>query len=479
MASAEYSWTGAVDTKWSEVQEDAQGLLRTDGGGGGAAARRRLQPAGAAEGGGGGGDIDGDEDDDEAARARARAAAGAAPSLQRGMMRNVFVVLDASRAMALGDLRPSRAAAVARVMADFVAEFFDQNPLSQLGVIVASDARAEKLTELSGNPRRHVAAIAEAMRRAAPGPGGGAGAAAARAGIPRVGAAPPPPPGGGGSGGGGGGGGGDFSLQNALLTACGTLALQPRYASREVLLVHGALASRDPGAPAETLAALRRERVRVSVISLPGEVFAAQRVALETGGSYGVPEGFDALHALAMAHCAPPPRRAEDRDAAGAERMVRVGFPELVEEKAGLCACHRALSPRAFVCPQCGTRTCEIPGACAVCGVQLVSAPALARSYHHLFPTPRFAAAPSAAAEAAAGAGAAAGAASGRGGGGGAMAVEDEEPAAPASTHCRACLEPLAPEEPRFVCPRCRLAVCAACDELIHETLHVCPGCAS
>jgi hypothetical protein len=28
------------------------------------------------------------------------------------------------------------------------------------------------------------------------------------------------------------------------------------------------------------------------------------------------------------------------------------------------------------------------------------------------------------------------------------------------------------------VCPLCRIAVCGACDELIHDTIHSCPGCA-
>eukprot|EP00966_Prymnesium_polylepis_P106623 2468461-Prymnesium_polylepis.1 len=28
-------------------------------------------------------------------------------------------------------------------------------------------------------------------------------------------------------------------------------------------------------------------------------------------------------------------------------------------------------------------------------------------------------------------------------------------------------------------CPVCNVTFCTACDDLIHETLHVCPGCAS
>eukprot|EP00953_Heterococcus_sp_UTEX-ZZ885_P029370 15593-Heterococcus_DN1.PRE.1 len=39
------------------------------------------------------------------------------------------------------------------IVADFVRGFFDQNPLSQLGIIITRDGRAEKITDLSGNPK--------------------------------------------------------------------------------------------------------------------------------------------------------------------------------------------------------------------------------------------------------------------------------------------------------------------------------------
>ena len=41
-------------------------------------------------------------------------------------------------------------------------------------------------------------------------------------------------------------------------------------------------------------------------------------------------------------------------------------------------------------CPQCGSRYCELPIECKQCGLTLVSAPHLARSYHHLFPIKPF-----------------------------------------------------------------------------------------
>ena len=40
-------------------------------------------------------------------------------------------------------------------------DFFDQNPLSQLGIVVARDGVAEALTELSGSPEAQIKKLEE------------------------------------------------------------------------------------------------------------------------------------------------------------------------------------------------------------------------------------------------------------------------------------------------------------------------------
>jgi transcription initiation factor TFIIH subunit 2 len=187
--------------------------------------------------------------------------------------------------------------------------------------------------------------------------------------------------------------------------------------------------------------------------------------------------------------------------AAARVHMVRMGFPTLVSDAPGPCACHAKLKPRGYICPRCASRLCELPTTCPVCSLQLVSAPALARSYHHLFPVPPYVEVPSvtapgflsaalasaysggaatAAAAAAAGASATDGDDAMRGDGGDGSG-EDAAAAAGAiydvSRLCTACIAPLAPDAPRFVCPECVCAFCADCDAVIHDTLHNCPGC--
>ena len=44
------------------------------------------------------------------------------------------------------------------------------------------------------------------------------------------------------------------------------------------------------------------------------------------------------------------------------------------------------ISTGGHYCPQCFSKYCDLPVECKVCALTLVSAPHLARSYHHLFP---------------------------------------------------------------------------------------------
>jgi transcription initiation factor TFIIH subunit 2 len=44
-------------------------------------------------------------------------------------------------------------------MPNIITEFFDQNPLSQLAVVVTRDGRAELISPLSSNARSHVAKV--------------------------------------------------------------------------------------------------------------------------------------------------------------------------------------------------------------------------------------------------------------------------------------------------------------------------------
>lgn len=66
---------------------------------------------------------------------------------------------------------------------------------------------------------------------------------------------------------------------------------------------------------------------------------------------------------------------------------MQMGFPALLTTTyPGVCACHGKLKTSGYGCPRCKARLCDVPTECRVCGLTVVNAPQLARSYRHLFP---------------------------------------------------------------------------------------------
>ena len=356
----------------------------------------------------------------------------------KGMIRFMYVVLDLSQAVNEEDMRPSRLAVISALIYKFFREFFSQNPLSQLGLVVTRNGIAERLTELSGNPESHITALREHLDAA-----------------------------------------GDMSIQNSLDLVHSSLAQLPLYGSREVMFVVSALSTCDPGNVHAAIAAAKSAKVRVSVVSVAAEMHVCRRMAEETGGMFGVAQSQLHLEELLMAHAPPPPLNEEATKVRLnmhvvvlyihtcislqqltnrilpflmiKASLVQMGFPQ-----------KRALDKGAFfsgrggeyVCPRCSSRVEELPSQCNVCSLTLVSSPHLARSYHHLFPVPAFT-----------------------------EGVGSNGPVQKA-LNCFACrrkldggMNPVSDDQTPSVCGKCRQTFCFPCDAYIHERLHNCPGC--
>nr|XP_024364305.1 general transcription factor IIH subunit 2-like isoform X2 [Physcomitrium patens] len=257
------------------------------------------------------------------------------------------LVFSAASSAAEMDLRPSRMGIVVDCVEAFVREFFDQNPLSHLGVILLKDGIAHQLTDLSGSPETHIRALRSNMEST-----------------------------------------GDASIQNGLDLARGYLTQIPSYGHREVLLVYSALSTIDPGDVMETVQECKKANIRCSVVGLSAEIYICKLLCEQTGGMYSVATNEGHLKELIMEHAPPPAAQAEMSVAS----LVRMGFPQRgAEDAVALCACHREVKMGGgYTCPRCKARVCELPTQCHICGLTLVSSPHLARSYHHLFPVSPF-----------------------------------------------------------------------------------------
>ena len=359
----------------------------------------------------------------------------------RDMIRYLYIIVDMSQSMAEKDpfLPPgSRFRATVGVMRDFIMEFFDQNPISQIGIIVVRDGEADMLTNLSGNPKLHI----QALERLEADPG-------------LI--------------------GGQFSLQNGLELAGRSLGHMPRHGSREVVLLVSSLSTCDPGCLiADTLPKLLRANVRFSCIALVAEMYICRKLCEDSSGTMNVCLDKSHFKELLLAQCIPPPKLVDQtREQSKTCDFVYMGFP--TRESSDIPSLiHSAKNGNifgrtSFVCPRCKAKQAELPTDCAVCGLKLVLAPHLARSFHHLFPVSPF----SELSESPT------------------LRHMDDSKIVVSSCDCDSvcygCLRSVGNQKKgdsgddefdlRFKCPECKNIFCAECDAYLHETLHNCPGC--
>ncbi|PIA45192.1 hypothetical protein AQUCO_01700614v1 [Aquilegia coerulea] len=312
----------ADERSWESLQEDESGLLRPIDNSSlhHAQYRRRL---------------------------RALSAASSTARIQKGLIRYLYIVIDFSRAAKEMDIRPSRGVVVAKHVEAFIREFFDQNPLSHIGLITLKDGIAQCLTDLGGSPDSHIKALMGKLEFS-----------------------------------------GDASLQNALDLVHGYLNQIPSYGHREVLILYSALSTCDPGDIMDTIQKCKKSKIRCSVVGLSAEMYICKHLCQETGGSYTVALDESHFKELVLEHAPPPPAIAEF----AVSNLIKMGFPQRAAEGViSICACHKeAKVGGGYTCPRCKARVCELPTECQICGLTLVSSPHLARSYHHLFPITTF-----------------------------------------------------------------------------------------
>ncbi|KAJ4289715.1 hypothetical protein N0V90_011045 [Kalmusia sp. IMI 367209] len=389
---------------------------------------------------------------------------------QRGIIRHVVLVLDLSETMLEKDMRPTRFHAVIKYAQEYVREFFEQNPISQMSVLGMHDGLCIRVSELSGNPAEHIAAI-QALRTPR---------------NPQDFSKEPK---------------GSPSLQNSLELARATLYHTPSHGTREVIIVFGSLLSLDPGDIHHTIRACVRDRVRVSIIGMSARLKICAEIVSRTNAGdeseYVVATDQELLRELLLATTTPPVVRATktahlDAPPESAAALMMMGFPSrVVEDTPTMCACHGTLTTGGYTCSRCSAKVCSLPVTCPSCQLTLLLSTHLARSYHHLFPLRNWA------------------------------EVSWRRARAKGTKSCLSCLsafpEPPSPEEingedqpnghvaigkidgpvgqqqtdeedseeqkasesSRYECRVCESHFCIDCDMFCHMVLHNCPGCLS
>ena len=123
---AQYEWEKSVKQTWDTVQEDESGNLVTS---------RTVS------------------DRDRSNRSKLNRVT---QSVRRGLIRYLCVALDASASASETDYRPNRLVVMRENVKKFVTDYFDENPISQLSLLLMHNRVAERISDLSANPRVHI-----------------------------------------------------------------------------------------------------------------------------------------------------------------------------------------------------------------------------------------------------------------------------------------------------------------------------------
>ncbi|KAG8695059.1 hypothetical protein FRC08_008063, partial [Ceratobasidium sp. 394] len=373
--------------------------------------------------------------EDLIARNRRKRLLGPGLAIRRAIIRHLILLIDLSAAMMDRDLRPTRFELALDCARAFVAEWCEQNPLGQVGVVGMRAGIGERIVEMTGNPHDVLRAIAD-KRKLEPA--------------------------------------GEPSLQNAIEIARAGMSHLPAHSSREIVIIFGSLTTCDPGDIYETLDSCVKDKIKISVVALAAEMKICKELCDKTDGTFGVAMNEGHFKDLLFEHIPPPAHRGApkatdpgvpDGQAKSALNptadLMMMGFPTRLPPTSAptLCVCHPSrLRAEGFICPRCSAKLCEVPTDCDVCGLMVVSSPHLARSYHHLFPVRPY------------------------------VAINE---VSTGESACQGCTTPFRTDAShtaatlgdglsvlgRYRCPGCSHDFCDECDVFIHESLHVCPGC--
>ncbi|KAG7440006.1 TFIIH basal transcription factor complex, subunit SSL1 [Guyanagaster necrorhizus] len=386
-----YTWEASYTRSWDTVREDEAGSLQS-----------------AVE--------------DWMTRGRRRRLQAPAAAIRRSIIRHLVLLLDLSTSMLDRDMRPTRFTLTLQYAREFILEWFDQNPLGQIGIVGMRSGIGERICEMSGNPQEVLKTISDRHKL-----------------LPA----------------------GEPSLQNAIEMARNSMNHLPTHSSREILIIFGSLTTCDPGNIHDTLDSCVRYKIRISVVALAAEMKICRDLCDKTGGQFGVAMNEGHFKDLLFELVPPPAQQASTHAGSTnpAGDLMMMGFPTRLPDASppSLCVCHSDLKSEGYICPRCLAKVCDVPTDCDICGLMIVSSPHLARSYHHLFPVKPFDAVKS---------------------------LQEGGPS-PTCHACARAFPTTALSSTaegvsavgRYRCPECRNEFCSECDVFLHDVVHCCPGC--
>lgn len=173
--------------------------------------------------------------------------------VERRVHRALALVIDMSQNMSEKDYAPSRIELVLKTTQEFIAEYFEQSPISLLSLIVMRNSVAAIKVPFTSDR----VALDKGLQDLINMESSGARTCA-----------------------------GEMSLQNGLRIARDALkeSKKSEQAAAEVLVIFGGITSCDPGKISVLIETLAKEGVICNTLSLTAEVYIAKKIAMKTGG---------------------------------------------------------------------------------------------------------------------------------------------------------------------------------------------------
>lgn len=296
---------------------------------------------------------------------------------KKGILRHVHIMIDISYNIDRNDFLPSFRKNIINSIDKFIPTFFLENPISGLSFSCVN----EKIVKSSNNLD-----IRELLNQK---------------------------------------GEGSFSLLNGLLGAIDQL--KNLSFCKEILVITPSLVLKDPESYTDVIDMLRKNSIKVNIISLCGELMIHKRIVESTGGSLFVPLDIDHFNHILKTLTIPGELKSNTIN------LIKLGFPKVIYEE-GVCACHLIINSAGYECPICKTYICSLPMGCPICGIQLVSSLNIAKSFQHMYPLQIF-------------------------------------------TECEIGECIVCKNEARKDCRICHSKYCESCDFFVHDNLNFCIGC--
>nr|PVC54399.1 hypothetical protein MACL_00003114 [Theileria orientalis] len=256
---------------------------------------------------------------------------------KRGIIRNVVILFDMSETMLEKDFKPDRLYCSFGALKEFVKDLFSKGPITQLGMVVMRNKVANLICQLGTNPEEQLELLGNSLKEGADGPS---------------------------------------SLQNGLEMCLNMLYELPSYSTREVLVIFGSNRTLDAGNILVTLEKLKQNNLTINSISLSPE----NRRQLFGGKGCKSPETpTQQLHITStmvstmsdQIYMLPVSivwnKLISLRKKWMEPVLLKVAFPPLKKTATvSLCVCHSSLVNKAYICPQCHSKSCYIPTKCKV-----------------------------------------------------------------------------------------------------------------